>query len=306
MPSSKFCVASGPSVYSHCFMDRPLESDKHTSLWPVALLASALGLCAWLKIKPIDPKPEEKYPRENRPHEKKPVPPTGVMESKTIKTETHKNGTQPKRGKVHPYLKVGVNVLTLVAVTWYACEAKKQRVAMEDTFKEVQKQTTLQRQQLIGTQGATIEAEIEATASDAVHFLLVNHGLVTANALHVKAEASKVRFTPAYGTIEGPELLFSRRFAPVRAGQPALNEPYALPHGWALEQDWKHFFQQGKTIQITLDISYESGFGDPGELVHLSVCKTWLPRNNGPYGLIPCDDFMPTLRNGMRTTMPAN
>jgi hypothetical protein len=42
-----------------------------------------------------------------------------------------------------------VNVLTLLAVVWYACEARKQRIAMDNTFDEVKKQTTTAHDSLV-------------------------------------------------------------------------------------------------------------------------------------------------------------
>jgi hypothetical protein len=170
MPRSKFSSAFGPSVYLGFFMRQPMESDKPISPWPMALLGILVYVSAWLsylKIKPINPKTKENYPHDNARHESKPLTPVLTNELKTIKPESDKPNTHKKRKKVHAYLKFGINVLTLLAVVWYACEARKQRVAMDRTFHQVQQQTTLMRQELIAHSAAVIDVSPRLTGFSA-------------------------------------------------------------------------------------------------------------------------------------------
>jgi len=185
-----------------------LESEKPSSLWSLALLGalfSIFGLLAWLKIKPVDAKTKEKHPRKNAGHEKKPLSPVVTNKLEAVEPLTDKNGTEHKRHKVHPYLKFGVSVLTLFAVIWYACEARKQRVTMDNTFRQVANQTTLMRQQLAGTQGAIIDQSRLMPGMNAqkeAQIIFANFGHVNA---HVSATISVIRLLP-----DGIEKLLNR------------------------------------------------------------------------------------------------
>jgi len=207
-----------------------------------------------------------------------------ALTTNTVPTPPNSGGTDGIKKGTPLWEKLAVLTALgiLIMNTWQSCAT--------------QKQTKLMHQQLAGTQGVTIDAqiEVEAPSSNTVHFLLVNKGLVTMNGLHAKAEASKVLLMSDNVVIDRAEILFDRMLPPTRAGETALNEPYTLPDGVALEQDWDHFVGEGKTVQIVLDLGYDNGFGDP---VHLSICRRWLPRRTGmPYGLIPCDDLQSLLK----------
>lgn len=168
-----------------------LKSEKEPySLWPLTLLGiliSFFGLFARVKIKPVNAETEEKYPRDNATHKEKPLPSIVTKELGTAKAKAEKNDAQFKRGKIHPYLKFGVNVLTLLAVAWYANEARRQRVAMEETLSEVQKQTPLMQQQVEGATAAIITKQFRITWPTKQAYLSVildNRGRVIGSDIH--------------------------------------------------------------------------------------------------------------------------
>src|SRR5271166_2012265 len=115
----------------------------------LGILVSALSLFAYLRIKPANNQTKEVNATQDSDHTPRGTAP--ILASKSIKPETvsHQADATHKRRKVPDWLKFLVNVLALMALVWYAWEAKRQRVAMDKTL-------NLQTQQLANTQAAIV------------------------------------------------------------------------------------------------------------------------------------------------------
>jgi hypothetical protein len=90
-------------------------------------------LFAWLKVKPVDPETKEKIPNEDNSHEPNSPPQALARKPEAPKPISNQQHSNNKRAKIHPYLKFAVSVFTMLAVVWFACEARKQRIAAEET-----------------------------------------------------------------------------------------------------------------------------------------------------------------------------
>jgi hypothetical protein len=190
-------------------------------------------------------------------------------------TVSHQEKSRTKRNKVPDWLKFFVNLATLTAVIWYACEARKQRVAMDNTFTQIQQQTTLMRQQLVGTQGAIIEPSIptwnEIRQEVSLTFANRNQNGVTGKIRAFKALLQRKTWpgNKPIGTAipyDVPDVTLQR------GGQWGYQKH--LP--WPLSPTIKDTSKWPGTEYVTFEGSYvyENGFGD---LVPFKFCFLWLP-----------------------------
>jgi hypothetical protein len=220
---------------------------------------------AWLKIKPVDPKTEDKCPNNDARHENESVKPTDTPELNTIGTKPDQNETQATTGKVHPYLKFGVNVLTLLAVIWYACEARKQRVTMDNTFNEAHQQTILLQQQVEGATAAVITKQPTVSWPDRAYIsvILNNRGKTIATDIHADLRLDRISLPDekVIGGLPG----FSFAISELRP------DPEDTPitrgvHLNILQNEFTRTMQQA--IKITGTFTYFNGFRTKPE----SVC----------------------------------
>jgi hypothetical protein len=160
------------------------------ALWSLALLgflASVSGLSAPLKNKPINDQADEKHPGDTPAREERPWSP--LLEANADQNDARQNGR-----KAHPYLKFGVNVLTLLAVVWYAWEARQQRVTMDNTFKQVQQQNNLMQQQVEGAMAAIITKQFRITWPKQAYLsvILDNRGRVIGSDIYAGFQVTEV------------------------------------------------------------------------------------------------------------------
>jgi hypothetical protein len=210
-----------------------------------------------------------------------------------------------------------VSFVTLVALIFYTGytikiykASNRSANAANQTLGEIQKQTTLMRQQVVGSQGAVLRLDIHAadTATRAVVGGIANMGIVTATHIrtHVEVRRQTIRPDGIIETIgnpliydEGPEQL---------KGSSSWPEGPNSPHEWrvpwirivvsneslaAWPKDWP-----GKEItEVKGHLTYENGFGETGET---GLCLSVLPnfiikiRNNGTMligGAYPCGNL---------------
>jgi hypothetical protein len=127
-------------------------------------------------------------------HEENPLSPVVANELVTIEATTDKSDSGQKVRRVHPYLKFGVTVLTLLAVVWYAYEANEQRVAMDHTLHEAQHQTTLMQQQVEGTTGAMITKQFRITWPKQAYLsvTLDNRGKAIGSGIHADFHMTEI------------------------------------------------------------------------------------------------------------------
>jgi|ERR1700722_9216069 len=219
--------------------------------------------------------------------------------------------TTPKKKcrRPNPWLEFTVQALlclftlgAFIAAAIYAHIARLQRDSMDNTFHQIEQQTTLMRQQLVGTQAAVLEFGM--TLNDVGEFVsgLSNVGHVSATNIEWKVEAT--RGTLPAGTSIGVPLVFSETFPGISPNRPVTRtrllpwRPTELsnPTGWSPEWPGKH------TYILRAEVSYGNGFGD--RVTH-HACQVWLPRfmivykqqASGGGGLMPCDDLQTAIKS---------
>jgi len=253
-------------------------------------------LLAWLKVKPVDPQTKEVNSNKNTGHTPHEAAPVLASESGIPKPISHQEEATAKRRKVPGWLKFVVNVLTLAAVTWYACEARKQRVAMDNTFEQVQKQTTLARQQLVGTQAAVVVINdypgIESPQTNQYGF-----DIGFRNDGHVIASNVEVLLTVRRETVHGAKPVGEpwhcdfglSPIAPTKVGE----------HQCFLEgltaRTWQPIGEFKQTIAVDGHFSYWNGFEDASPI---PICLRYVPSgikskygSEGPGRFVSCDRY---------------
>jgi hypothetical protein len=245
----------------------------------LGILASVFALFAWLKVKPIDPQTKEVNSNKNTGHTPQKPAPVLASESCIPKTVCHQEEAATERRKVPDWLKFVVNVLTLAAVTWYACEARKQRVAMDHTFEQVQKQTTLQRQQLVGTQGAVVTLNgtpVWDTENQRLTVNVVNRGGVTGMITSFRAILQRKRLRDQTPIGDPVTMQIYNREMPKAEG---VDLGKGLP--WPLPQVKDQRKWPGdEIVTMSGQYSYTNGFDDT---ISHDFCFLWIP----PWNLQP-------------------
>ena len=232
-------------------------------LWSLAalgFLASVSGLSALLKNQPINDQADEKHPGDTPAREEQPWSPP-------VEAKTDNNDAQQTVRKVHPYLKFGVNVLTLLAVVWYASEARKQRVTMDSTFKQVQQQTNLMQQQVEGAMAAIITKQFRITWPKQAYLSvrLDNRGRVIGSDIYAGFQVTEVSL-PA-GKDVGKALPKWEFSIPAIAPSPDL----PLERGVYLnipQEELKGIGGMPRALKLTGTLTYFNGFHNNLE----SVC----------------------------------
>ncbi|MGB8063799.1 MAG: hypothetical protein WCF26_18035 [Candidatus Sulfotelmatobacter sp.] len=178
-----------------------------------------------------------------------------------------------------------VNTLTLVVLCVYAaytikiyCANKKAAQAAQDTFGQIQQQTTLMRQQLVGSQGAVLDLGIAENSLPGDFFVQVtNSGHVTATDVHLKVDASQQVLKD--GTLIGEPFHFELSVPPIAAGR---NWNHTWHQPWSLTEyerqqggHWAPDWPGKRTFVFRAEITYQNGFGD--QVPTQRLCKQWLP-----------------------------
>jgi hypothetical protein len=181
----------------------------------------------------------------------------------------------------------------------YTKYAKRQWRVMSSQLKEMQEQTTINRQQLVGTQAALLHfSGVSFDRSGEIAIALNNAGHVTAADVRFRVEVTRETIRDQR-QIGEPFVFDPLHIEPIKAGDswsPAnLFTPWR-PHQLAEEHTWPPNWPGNETFVFRGNFSYQDGFGgkQTGEF-----CQQWLPNFeiktkvgiSGGGGLYSCDQF---------------
>ena len=154
-------------------------------------------------------------------------------------------------------------------------EAAKQTKISQDNFGEIQKQTTLLRQQLIGTQAARLDFIPSFEPDNKLVISISNSGVLPAT--NVKMTLEVHREDIKSGRIIGKPLTFTHDFPPVLGSKGAEWRTilsWAAEHGITQPPKWEPGWPFGETTKLSGAITYFNGFEDGPPI---RICKEWLP-----------------------------
>jgi hypothetical protein len=138
-------------------------------------------------------------------------------------------------------------------------------------------QTTLMRQQLVGSQAAVLYFSAGLNALGELQFGLSNGGHVTATDIYLRLEVAREKVST--GTRVGKPIIFEPNVPPIKGGD-GFGHTWLLPWGQQLSQlrqtrEWPKNWPGSEIVTVRAKFSYQNGFGD---LVQEEVCKKWLPQ----------------------------
>jgi hypothetical protein len=186
--------------------------------------------------------------------------------------------------------------LAFIAAAIYAGIAARQATIMNQTYGQIQKQTTLMRQQMVGTQAATLETLLTFVPSGEFTINVINDGLVSAIDVHIHGQAQRLRDGVRIG-----ESFPLDETLPIVAPKQRQSPSWLLP--WhprvAYPQVWPAGWPGRETFSFQGEITYQNGFGDE---IRDTFCWKWLPfyfiqfrvggySTGGGNLLVPCRNF---------------
>lgn len=195
------------------------------------------------------------------------------------------------RRKVHRqqvWLIVGT-WLAFAAAAIYANIARRQLNVMDQTLREaatqtkisqgnldeIQKQTKLLRQQLIGTQAARLEFGSSFEPGNELLISISNNGVIAATSVKMALEVHREDIKS--GRTIGNSLKFTHDLPPVLGSRGSgwrTALPWAAEHGITQPLKWGPGWPFSETTKISGEITYFNGFED-GQPIR--ICKEWLP-----------------------------
>jgi hypothetical protein len=181
--------------------------------------------------------------------------------------------------------------------------------AAQDTLCEIQKQTTLMRQQMVGTQAAVLQFEIHDpdSATWGLAGGVRNVGHLTATDVHLHIEVTQQAFDGKSLRAIGKTMVFDEAIGPIKGDNGTWPE-VIWPHVWRVPwirnptpnivfdtwpPDWP-----GKDIsEVKAQLSYQNGFGDtiPKDYCFERLAPGNVKIRNGAMsigGMYPCDGFI--------------
>jgi hypothetical protein len=170
---------------------------------------------------------------------------------------------------------VGLIVLTFYTAFTYKIMRANLNAAKSahDTLGEIQKQTTLIRQQLVGSQAAIVRADRTFVVDDGLpstarlEIAIQNEGHIMARNVQFTFDASKGNLTQAGSR----HPVFHKEITlPVLKPQPAevISRKYSVPLS---EAEWQQMKNDLFTVRIEGFLRYENGFGD---VIEGPFCQT--------------------------------
>jgi hypothetical protein len=218
-----------------------------------------------------------------------PSPEVAVLNNLPSSIEVHQNEHGTKAEKNYRLAMFGATTLTLGAIVVYAVlvfwqyeQMIQTNVATQLTFREIQKQTKLARQQLVGTLSAVVNIAdpVSPVASGDgmnITFGFRNYGHIIANKFHFAVKIQILRM--ADQQFVGKQWLCSHEFSVIT---PTLEHtPTPGEHVFIqcfitglTKEDAKAISELKRTIAIDGNYTYENGFGDPKEE---SICYRYVP-----------------------------
>jgi hypothetical protein len=251
---------------------------------------------------PIPPAPQtEKDSRNNVAHPDR----NAVSEVKIPPSHaSYKITCEKKRDKwdVSKLVAEFIGLAFLILYTLYTagiyCANRKAAEATQNTFHEIQQQTTLMRQQVVGTMSAIVifqEPRITndpTTNKEILVMQLLNRGHVISPEAHITFEIAIASF-PQMEAIHQAQ---SYAISVPQFGETGWSKNYPLPD---LSAQDTHFPSQRKTVTVKGKFGFDNGFGD--KITDQEFCYSYIGSYNiknedggstsGGGGFIPCDEF---------------
>lgn len=225
-----------------------------------------------------NPPSGQEYPSQQSKTAPIQIPPT-LTELQSPRAKPDSKGSRKEEKHWLDYVTFALELIGLIVLCIYAgytikiyCANQQAADAAHDTLIEIQKQTKLARQQLVGTQAAIVRDDQPNWDISKGRFaaLLLNDGAVTATHVELKAEVFKQSIPD--GKIIGTPFIIEAHDE-VIASKGHLDPSVTIPswHTYTVEaKDWpghEAFVYKGR-------FSYDDGFGD----VHShDFCYFWLP-----------------------------
>ncbi len=251
-----------------------------------------------------------------------PIPPSPQSESNANNDATHPNSDAVPEVKIPPshagyrvtcekrrdkwdvakIVAEFIGLGFLIAYTLYTagiyCANRKAAEATQNTFREIQKQTTLMKQQLVGTMSAIVifqEPRITndpMTNKEILVMQLLNRGHVVSPEAHITVEISTASF-PQLVTLHPSQ---SYTITVPQFGESGWSKNYPLQD--FTPQD-THFPSQRKAVTVSGKFGFDNGFGDkiPEQEFCFSYIGSYNTKNedggstSGGGGFVPCDEF---------------
>jgi hypothetical protein len=184
-----------------------------------------------------------------------------------------------------------VGIIFLIIYTLYTagiyCANREAAEATQKTFGEIQQQTKMIRQQLVGTQAAVMDyltpawrGPSEADRGEIIQ-TIVNHGLVSAKNVQLEITETRQRLSD-FQALETP-VKFHKGPEDVRTGDKFILEwhtPWEMkilsnPEGPSFPlKTWPKDWPGTDTVEIRGAYSYDNGFGDK---ISRDFCLRWIP-----------------------------
>jgi hypothetical protein len=182
-----------------------------------------------------------------------------------------------------------IAILTLVIAlsnAGYDVVASCQLKSMNSQLQEMRQQTTLTRQQLVGTQGAVLQWDIHSPdgSTRGVVGGIRNAGVVTATGVHIQVQVTRQTIS-ADGNIEetGQPVRFDDTPDRIKGGSGVWPESY--PHIWPVpwmsttdpsnvRTSWPSDWPGRDATVVNAHVTYDNGFGDNAVS---DLCVEFLP-----------------------------
>jgi hypothetical protein len=163
-----------------------------------------------------------------------------------------------------------MGIVFLIIYTLYTagiyCANQQAANAAHDTLTEVQNQTKILRQQLVGTQGVVLRLYLGLTKDGNFTYNINNVGVITASNISLTLKA--IKKTLADDRQIGKVFEISPTVDPIKGNSAGVGH-IQLP--WRPIAEWP----AKETIEISGTATYDDGFGDA--MAPVTVCMKWLP-----------------------------
>ena len=215
-----------------------------------------------------------------------------------------------------------IAILTLVIAgsnIGYDIVASCQLTSMNKQLSEMQKQTTLSRQQLVGTQAAVLQIDIHEpdSATSGLVGGIRNAGIVNATDVYIRVQITRQRFANGAIAPIGQPLVYEDKPKIIKGGNgtwPDLFYPHIWPVPWirGISQihpplkSWPANWPGNDITEIQVSLSYNNGFNDS---VKQDICYEMTPHfrveiANGVMslgGMFPCESFTSEIADARKT-----
>lgn len=203
----------------------------------------------------------------------------------------HTQGEPPK-DKVK-WTDVAIVLLTIGIVALARCQYE----ATTGQLTQMQNQTTLMRQQLVGTQAAVLKIN-KSFPIEGFEIELVNTRDVDAMNAHLKVTMTPVSLPD--GVPLGESVVHEDTAQRIEKDNPFYHL-WSIP--WPVRREMEDGWPGTRTVKVSGEYSYEDGFGD--KMPVEKFCVIWLPQtkvvltlsDNTVATMRPCESYRDTIRD---------